>query len=80
LEAYGQRVVTSNCPSVAAAMDTAAAYRVMDTAAVYRRESTMVSSQAMLSSQARLSSVRYPVFNRSRPSSVHARRCNRSAL
>ena len=27
LEAHGQRVLMSNCPSVAAAMDTAAAYR-----------------------------------------------------
>ena len=27
LEAHGQRVLTSNCPSVAAAMDTAAVYR-----------------------------------------------------
>jgi len=27
LEAHGQRILTSNCSSVAAAMDTAAAYR-----------------------------------------------------
>jgi hypothetical protein len=27
LEAHGQRVLTSSCPSVAAAMDTAAVYR-----------------------------------------------------
>jgi hypothetical protein len=59
LQADDRRVLTLACASVAAAVDMAAAYR---------RVSVTVDRQS------RLSNVRYPVFNRSRPPAVRARR------